>query len=170
MLRERTLGNSSTRLAKQLRENHGEEWLQCVARYLEVCADFVDQPSLFPVVCQEPPEPVAVPTNRWLLTVYGKDLMSRMDHIKASITSTFGAILKMDSALLPSPKLNPTPVHPPLCLLSPQQCLHMPPPEKKRHITGLGKQTNAESVGSPGLHLLDTASSGGPFTAPQLSR
>ncbi|CAL8235551.1 unnamed protein product [Arctogadus glacialis] len=97
MLRERTLGNSSTRLAKQLRENHGEEWLQRVARYLEVCADFVDQPSLFPVVCQEPPEPVAVPTNRWLLTVYGKDLMSRMDHIKASITSTFGAILKMDS-------------------------------------------------------------------------
>ena len=97
MLRERTLGNSSTCLAKQLRENHGEEWLQRVARYLEVCADFVDQPSLFPVVCQEPPEPVAVPTNRWLLTVYGKDLMSRMDHIKASITSTFGAILKMDS-------------------------------------------------------------------------
>ena len=97
MLRERTLGNSSTRLAKQLRENHGEEWLQRVARYLEVCADFVDQPSLFPVVSQEPPEPVAVPTNRWLLTVYGKDLMSRMDHIKASITSTFGAILKMDS-------------------------------------------------------------------------
>ncbi|XP_059892304.1 uncharacterized protein LOC132446171 [Gadus macrocephalus] len=86
MLRERTLGNSSTLLAKQLRENHGEEWLQRVARYLEVCADFVDQPSLFPVVCQEPPEPVAVPTNRWLLTVYGKDLMSRMDHIKASIT------------------------------------------------------------------------------------
>ncbi|CAL8239792.1 unnamed protein product, partial [Gadus morhua 'NCC'] len=35
MLRERTLGNSSTRLAKQLRENHGEEWLQRVARYLE---------------------------------------------------------------------------------------------------------------------------------------
>ncbi|CAL8310590.1 unnamed protein product [Gadus morhua 'NCC'] len=105
MLRERTLGNSSTRLAKQLRENHGEEWLQRVARYLEVCADFVDQPSLFPVVCQEPPEPVAVPTNRWLLTVYGKDLMSRMDHIKASITSTFGAILKMDSTKKVTKKL-----------------------------------------------------------------
>ncbi|KAK0140296.1 hypothetical protein N1851_022771 [Merluccius polli] len=105
MLRERTLGNSSTRLAKQLRENHGEQWLQRVARYLEVCADFVDRPSLFPVVCQEPPEPVAVPTNRWLLTVYGKDLMSRMDHIKASITSTLGSILKMDSTKKMTKKL-----------------------------------------------------------------
>ena len=46
---------------------------------------------------RSPPEPVAVPTNRWLLIVYGKDLMSRMDHIKASITSTFGSIFKMDS-------------------------------------------------------------------------
>ncbi|CAL8301230.1 unnamed protein product [Gadus morhua 'NCC'] len=70
MLRERTLGNSSTRLAKQLRENHGEEWLQ-----------------------------------RWLLTVYGKDLMSRMGHIKASITSTFGSILKMDSTKKMTKKL-----------------------------------------------------------------
>ncbi|KAJ8375066.1 hypothetical protein SKAU_G00056460 [Synaphobranchus kaupii] len=97
MLRERTLGNSSTRLVKQLRENHGEQWLQRLARYLEVCADFVDRPSLFPVDFQEPPQPVAIPTNRWLLTVYGKDLMSRMGHIKARITSTFGSILKMDS-------------------------------------------------------------------------
>ncbi|KAJ8349271.1 hypothetical protein SKAU_G00244010, partial [Synaphobranchus kaupii] len=97
MLRERTLGNSSTRLVKQLRENHGEQWLQRLARYLEVCGDFADRPSLFPVDFQEPPQPVAVPTNRWLLTVYGKDLMSRMGHIKARITSTFGSILKMDS-------------------------------------------------------------------------
>ncbi|XP_030193750.1 uncharacterized protein LOC115529281 [Gadus morhua] len=97
MLRERTLGNSSTRLAKQLRENHGEEWLQRLARYMELANDFARRPSLFPVVCQRPPEPIAVPTNRWLLTVYGKDLMSRMGHIKASITSTFGSILKMDS-------------------------------------------------------------------------
>ena len=97
MLRERTLGNSSTRLAKQLRENHGEEWLQRLARYMELANDFARRPGLFPVVCQRPPEPIAVPTNRWLLTVYGKDLMSRMGHIKASITSTFGSILKMDS-------------------------------------------------------------------------
>ena len=95
MLRERTLGNSSTRLAKQLRENHGEEWLQRLARYMELANDFARRPSLFPVVCQRPPEPGAVPTNRWLLTVYGRDLMSRMGH--QGLTSTFGSILNMDS-------------------------------------------------------------------------
>lgn len=91
------MGNSSTRLAKQLKENHSEEWLQRLARYLGECADFMDRPSLFPVTCQEPPQPVAVPTNRWLMTIYAKDIMSRMDHIKARITSVFGSILKMDS-------------------------------------------------------------------------
>lgn len=57
-MRERTLGNSSVRLAKQLKENHSEEWL---VRYFGECADFVARPSLFPVVCQELPERVAVP-------------------------------------------------------------------------------------------------------------
>ncbi|CAM4510591.1 unnamed protein product [Leuciscus chuanchicus] len=97
LMRERTLGNSCTRLAKQLKENHSEEWLQRLSRYFGDCADFMDRPSLFPVVCQEPPEPVAVPTNKWLMTVYAKDIMSRMDHIKARITFVFGYVLKMDS-------------------------------------------------------------------------
>lgn len=68
-----------------------------LAHYLEECANFVNRPSLFPVACQEPPEPIDVPTSRWLLSVYGRDIISRMDHIKATITSTFGSILKMDS-------------------------------------------------------------------------
>ncbi|XP_063734263.1 uncharacterized protein LOC134862462 isoform X2 [Eleginops maclovinus] len=97
LLRERTLGNSPARLVKQLKENHGEEWLNRLAHYLGECAEFVGRPSLFPVVCQDPPEPIDVPTSRWLLTVYGRDILSRLDHIKASITSTFGSILKMDS-------------------------------------------------------------------------
>ncbi|XP_049320206.1 uncharacterized protein LOC125802508 isoform X1 [Astyanax mexicanus] len=97
LMRERTLGNSSNRLLKQLKENHSEEWLIRLARYFGECESFVAHPSLFPVVFQEPPEPIAVPTERWLLTVYGKDIMSRVDHIKASITSIFGSILKMDS-------------------------------------------------------------------------
>lgn len=97
LIRERTLGNSCIRLAKHLKENHIEEWLQRLSRYFGKCADFVDRPSLFPVVCQEPPEPVAVPTNKWLMTVYAKDIMSRMNHIKARITTVFGSVLKMDS-------------------------------------------------------------------------
>ncbi|KAB5574970.1 hypothetical protein PHYPO_G00215240 [Pangasianodon hypophthalmus] len=97
LLRERTLGNSPTRLARQLKENHGEEWLHHLAHYMEECAVFADRPSFLPVAFQEPPQPIEVPTSKWLLTVYGKDSISRLDHIKASITSTFGTILKMDS-------------------------------------------------------------------------
>ncbi|KAM7009682.1 uncharacterized protein LKV04_001620 [Tautogolabrus adspersus] len=96
-LRERALGNSPTRLVRQLRENHREEWLKRLCRFLGACSDFVGRPSLFPVVFQDPPEPVAIPTYKWMLAVYGRDILSRLEHIKASITSTFGSILKMDS-------------------------------------------------------------------------
>ncbi|KAJ4922886.1 hypothetical protein JOQ06_026154, partial [Pogonophryne albipinna] len=41
LLRERTLGNSPTRLVKQLKDNHGEEWLNRLAHYLGECADFI---------------------------------------------------------------------------------------------------------------------------------
>ncbi|RXN05976.1 hypothetical protein ROHU_036803 [Labeo rohita] len=97
LLRDRTLGNSPTRLVRQLKENHGQDWPNRLANYLGECADFVDRPSLFPVVCQEPPEPVDIPTSRWLLSVYGRDILCRIGHIKASITSIFGNILKMHS-------------------------------------------------------------------------
>ncbi|MCJ8733124.1 hypothetical protein PDJAM_G00219470 [Pangasius djambal] len=97
LLRERTLGNSPTRLPRQLKEKHGEEWLHRLTRYMEECAVFADRPSFLPVAFQEPPQPIEVPTSKWLLTVYGKDIISRLDHIKASITSTFGTILKIDS-------------------------------------------------------------------------
>ncbi|MEQ2198945.1 hypothetical protein XENOCAPTIV_021287 [Xenoophorus captivus] len=97
LVRDRTLGNSSARLLKQLKENHGEEWLNRLGHYFEECANFVNRPSLFPVVCQEPPEPIDVPTDRWLLSVYDRDILSCIDHIKASITLTFGIILKLDS-------------------------------------------------------------------------
>ncbi len=97
LLRDRTLGNSPARLVRQLKKNHGEEWLNRLAHYLGECADFVDRPSLNPVVCQEPPEPIDIPTSRWLLSIYGRDILSRIGHIKASITSIFGNILKMDS-------------------------------------------------------------------------
>ncbi|KAJ8010710.1 hypothetical protein DPEC_G00077940 [Dallia pectoralis] len=97
MLRERTLGNSPACLVTQLRENHGEEWLDRLADYMGECVTYANRPSLFPVMFQEPPEPVDVPSRRWLLSVYGRDLISRIDHIQSSITSTFGSILKMAS-------------------------------------------------------------------------
>ncbi|XP_072219001.1 uncharacterized protein [Leuresthes tenuis] len=105
-LREGALGNSPTRLVRQLRENHSEEWLKRLCRYLGACSDFAARPSHFPVRFQDPPEPVDVPSHRWMLAVYGRDILGRLDHIKASITSTFGSILKMDSTKKITKKLS----------------------------------------------------------------
>ncbi|XP_030295203.1 uncharacterized protein LOC115595183 [Sparus aurata] len=96
-LRNRTPGSSPARLVNWLKENHREKWLNRSVHYLGECAEFVDQSSPFPVVCQEPPEPIDIPTSRWLLTLYNRDIFSRLEHIKACVTSTFGSILKMDS-------------------------------------------------------------------------
>lgn len=97
LLRERTLGNGPVRLIGQLKENHSEEWLQRVGRYTSECRGFLNKPGLQQLTFQKPPEPVDVPSYKWLLTVYSKDILTRLDDIKAAITSTYGSILKMDS-------------------------------------------------------------------------
>ncbi|KAM9699274.1 uncharacterized protein ACNS7B_006892 [Menidia menidia] len=66
-LRERGLGNSPTRVLKQLRENHTEEWLHRVGRYATECESFIERPGLLPVVFPEPPGPAIVPSCKWLL-------------------------------------------------------------------------------------------------------
>ncbi|KAG1647747.1 hypothetical protein GQR58_030363 [Nymphon striatum] len=45
------------------------------------------------------PAPVMppVPKAKWLLYIYSRDVWSRLDEVKAVITSTFGEVLKMDS-------------------------------------------------------------------------
>ncbi|XP_034054489.1 uncharacterized protein LOC117534408 isoform X1 [Gymnodraco acuticeps] len=97
LLRERGLSNSPTRVLKQLRENHTEEWLHRVARYTTECVGFLQGPGLMPVTFPEPPEPAVVPSCKWLLSVYSQDILTRLEEIKARITSTYGSILKMDS-------------------------------------------------------------------------
>ena len=97
LLRERGLGNSPTRVLKQLKENHTEEWLNRVARYTTECLHFLQRPGLFSLSFPEPPEPAVVPSCKWLLSVYSKDILTRLDDIKARITSTYGTIIKMDS-------------------------------------------------------------------------
>nr|XP_021326567.1 uncharacterized protein LOC101885087 [Danio rerio] len=97
LLRERGLGNSPTRVIKQLKENHSEEWLQRLARYTTQCVDFLSGPGVLPITFQEPPAPTVVPSGKWLLTVYSQDILTRLNEIHARITSTHGSILKMDS-------------------------------------------------------------------------
>ncbi|KAK3729301.1 hypothetical protein QZH41_011429, partial [Actinostola sp. cb2023] len=100
LLRQRGLGNSSTQLQKKLTEEHSEKYMQRTAHYLTECKYFAtaSRSGLIGTIdIQEPPQFVPVPKYRWLLTVYAQDIMARIDYIKASITSIFGRVLKMDS-------------------------------------------------------------------------
>ncbi|KAK3720982.1 hypothetical protein QZH41_018539, partial [Actinostola sp. cb2023] len=100
LLRQRGLGNSSTQLQKKLTEEHSEKYMQRTAQYLTECKYFAtaSRSGLIGTIdIQEPPQFVPVPKYRWLLTVYAQDIMARIDYIKASITSIFGRVLKMDS-------------------------------------------------------------------------
>ncbi|XP_026110190.1 uncharacterized protein LOC113083135 [Carassius auratus] len=39
----------------------------------------------------------SIPKHRWLMQVYAQDVLQRLDEVKATITSQYGRILKMDS-------------------------------------------------------------------------
>ncbi|XP_033996627.1 uncharacterized protein LOC117490951 [Trematomus bernacchii] len=103
-LKSRTLGNSATQLCNTLREQHSDAWMRRAIQYLGVCEQFL---ALCSVRGQFPPPPQmpTLPSPIWLLTVYGYDIMTRLDEYKARITSTFGSILKMDSTKKVTKKL-----------------------------------------------------------------
>ncbi|KAK0153864.1 hypothetical protein N1851_004056 [Merluccius polli] len=48
-------------------------------------------------MCTPPPTLPPVPQYGWLLLVYCHDILSRLEDVKARVTSIFGTILKMDS-------------------------------------------------------------------------
>lgn len=57
---------------------------------------FLQRPGLLPTALPEPPEPAVLPSCKWLLSVYSQDILTRLEDVKARITSTYGTILKMD--------------------------------------------------------------------------
>jgi len=95
MMRERSLGNSCTQLYRKLVEQHRMTWMQRVIEYVSVYEPFAArQPGL---VVPEIPPPPEIPLPRWLMFVYLRDVMSRVQDVKAKLTSTFGSVLKVDS-------------------------------------------------------------------------
>ena len=96
LLRDRGLGNSPSRLYRQLLEQHDEEWLARQCRYLQDMVGFRKMARNLPL----PPLPPqrSVPTYQSLLKAYIIDATRRMDQSKALITSVFGEVLKMDSS------------------------------------------------------------------------
>ncbi|XP_058490578.1 uncharacterized protein LOC131462991 [Solea solea] len=100
LMRQRGLGNSSSQLQKQLEEQHAESWLgrqiQFLTEYRGV-ARAISSGLISPVPLGDLPAMPAVAKHRWLMQVYAQDVLSRLDEVKASITSLFGQVLKMDS-------------------------------------------------------------------------
>ena len=100
LLRQRRLGNSATQLHKKLTEQHNDVWLQRIAHYLTDCQTFAmagRRRLVTPHKFDNPPLCVTLPKVGWLLTVYCRDVLSRLEQTKASTTSIFGQILKIDS-------------------------------------------------------------------------
>lgn len=100
LLRQRGLGNSSSAVMKQVREQHGESYLNNLQLYLSHCRDFktsAERGFFAPIQFSEPPPAAAVPRHRWFMKVYQIDVLNRVDYIKAHMTSQFGTVLKMDS-------------------------------------------------------------------------
>ena len=98
-MRERGLGNSVGQLYRKLNEQHSEEWLSRVARYFTACEPFCTS-SIVPnvkIISKHPPEQPQLPRAQWLLTVYIRDVLTRIDDVRAKLTSVFGTVLKMDS-------------------------------------------------------------------------
>ena len=93
-MQERTLGNSSACLYKQLCKQHHLNWRERSMHYLSVCRKFMDRADF---TAASPPQRVPVPNPKWLLTVYAQDVLSRLEEMKAKLTSVYGSVLKMDS-------------------------------------------------------------------------
>lgn len=97
LMRERSLGNSTTMLYHKLCEQHSEDWMERTLHYLSVCDRFQGTTTTTTRSITPPPPMPPVPTAKWLLSVHAEDVRSRYSELKARVTSVFGSILKMDS-------------------------------------------------------------------------
>ncbi|XP_062395732.1 uncharacterized protein LOC134083423 [Sardina pilchardus] len=100
LMRQRGLGNSSSQLQKQLEEQHAETWL---CKQIQFLTDYrglaraVSSGLISPIPLGDLPVMPVVPKHRWLMQIYAQDVLSRLEEVKASITSLFGQVIKMDS-------------------------------------------------------------------------
>ena len=100
MLRSCTLRNSPTAVQNTILELHSENWLKRSTMYLQDCqrhelgvASLLGTEHIYAKI----PDFATIPTAKWFLSVYARDVMSRMDSLKGNILSVFDEILKIDS-------------------------------------------------------------------------
>lgn len=99
------MGNSTTALYRHLCVKHTEHCLGQSTMYLSVQRNFVTQDTDHSSLVAPLPQMVPVPCPSWLLSVYAKDVLSRLPELKARVTSVYGSILKMDSTKKVKPDL-----------------------------------------------------------------
>ena len=101
LLRQRTLGNSSTKVCNQVGERHSELYMKRLLRFWQAREPFHVKAAsgLFTIAAphKELPPMTPVPKGPWFLAVSVRDVLSRLDEVKAKITCTFGSVITMDS-------------------------------------------------------------------------
>lgn len=100
LMRSRTMGNSPTALCHTISEEHSTEWMTRSVSYLSDCKRRNDGKKALGLAISQPNEMPPfrlLPTPRWFLAVYIRDVHSRLEMLKASATSIYGLILKIDS-------------------------------------------------------------------------
>ena len=93
LLKSRTIGNSHFALQNNLREIFFTEYLFKSLKHKSGLQKFQQQPPVYKIVESFK----NVPTYKWFIYAYVKDVCSRSDCLKASLTSVFGDIIKIDS-------------------------------------------------------------------------
>ena len=96
LLRTRGLGNSPFQLQRKLQEQHHRTWTKQTTVYL---SDYKGLTNKTLAVCDPPVKPLPqqpVLKYKWLQKVNCLDVMSCIEEGKASMTSVFGHILKID--------------------------------------------------------------------------
>lgn len=96
-MRNRTLGNTVTAMYNKLRECHTTDYSNRAAKYMSAIEPFVATSLTVPLTFERPPKRPLLPKPNWFLTVFVRDVVGRIDDVKARITSTYGRILEMDS-------------------------------------------------------------------------
>ncbi len=96
-MRGHTLGNRANALYRQLCVRHGEQWVSQSAEYLSVLGKFMAHATDPGRLAAQIPQMVTEPCPGWLLSLYAKDVLTRLLELKARVTYIYGSILKMDS-------------------------------------------------------------------------
>jgi len=87
-------------LQNNILELHSEEWSRRCLWYMSDCERHKrghQSLNLNPVEYDDAPPLHSLPTCKWFLACYVKDVWDRLPLLKASMTSIYGEILKIDS-------------------------------------------------------------------------